>query len=86
MKNKIMMIVICIILLFALSACGCNESENEAESHDDRITCVYSDGWAFIYKDNETGVQYFSRSNCGTCVMVNADGTPYIGNYNRKEN
>ena len=29
--------------------------------------------------NNATGVQYFARSNSGTCVMVNADGTPYTG-------
>lgn len=78
MKNKITIIVICIILLFALSACGWNESSNEAETHDGRMTIVYNDGFSIIYRDNETGVQYFSRSNSGSCVMVNPDGTPYI--------
>lgn len=28
---------------------------------------------------NSSGVQYFSRYKSGTCVMVNADGTPYTG-------
>lgn len=80
MKTKITAIIICVILLFSLSACEWNKTENESLNQAGRITLVYNDGFAFIYKDNDTGVQYFSRLNCGTCVMVNPDGTPYIWN------
>ena len=39
---------------------------------------ILNDGFAIIYVDTETGVQYFSRSNCGTCVMVDENGSPII--------
>ena len=39
---------------------------------------IFNDGFAIIYVDTETGVQYFSRGDCGTCVMVDEDGVPVI--------
>jgi hypothetical protein len=39
---------------------------------------IFNDGFAVIYVDMETGVQYFSRANCGTCVMVDENGDPII--------
>ncbi len=86
MKNKITIIAVCVIMLLALSGCGWNESGNESSINNGRMTLIYNDGFAVIYRDDETGVQYFSRSSCGTCVMVNADGTPYIEEYNQEEN
>ena len=39
---------------------------------------IFNDGFAIIYVDTETGVQYFSRADCGTCVMVDENGDPLI--------
>ena len=39
---------------------------------------IFNDGFAIIYVDAETGGQYFSRANCGTCVMVDENGSPII--------
>ena len=74
--------VLCVILSFFLTVClsGCNFNtfEQQTEGNDGRMTLIYNDGWALIYKDNETGVQYLRVGN-GVAVMVNTDGTPYTG-------
>ena len=49
---------------------------------DERMNVIFNDGFAIIYVDTETGVQYFSRANCGTCVMVDENGCPII--YDKK--
>ena len=69
--------IICIVMTLCL--CACNKTEDGRAGNDYRMTVVYNDGFAVVYQDNETGVQYFSRANSGSCVMVNADGTPYTG-------
>lgn len=48
------------------------------ESNDGTITLIYNDGFYAIVKDNRTGVEYISRSNGGTCVVVDKDGKPFI--------
>lgn len=78
MKKAVLIVLVLVLAAVLLSGCY-NKVSKDAESADGRMTIIYIDGWATIYRDNETGVQYFSRVNCGTCVMVNADGTPYIG-------
>ena len=71
-------VLILIILLLTVFLCSCNSTENETKNFNGTMTLIYNDGWCVIYRDNRTGVQYFSRANCGTCVMVDADGEPYI--------
>lgn len=66
-------------MVSALYSCGFNKSNDDKTGNDYRMTVVYNDGWCVICRDNETGVQYFSRPNAGSCVMVNTDGTPYTG-------
>lgn len=82
LAKKIICLALCLACI-AILLCGCglhdwNEFNADNENSDGRMTVVFNDGFATIYRDNETGVQYFSRANCGSCVMVNADGTPYI--------
>ena len=67
-------IVIAILILVAILFSGCAYNKNGS-----RMSVIYNDGFCIIYQDNETGVQYFSRGNCGTCVMVDKDGKPYYG-------
>lgn len=77
MKKLIVILLVCLIML---SLCGCyNKASNETAGKDGRLTVVYNDGCAQVWRDNETGVQYFVRANAGACVMVDKDGNPYIG-------
>lgn len=66
------------ILLLFLSGCSWNKFSSETVGNDGRLTLVYNDGFYTIIKDNETGVQYLSRSHSGTCVMVDVDGKPLV--------
>ena len=77
--KRLFCFILCIAIVLALCGCeGYNETNVENEANDNRMTLIFSDGFCIIYRDNETGVQYFSRGGCGTCVMVDADGSPYI--------
>ena len=75
---KIMAIILCFLLVFSLTACTWNASSTDTSKSDGRMKIIFNDGWAMIYVDTETGVQYFSRSSCGTCVMVDENGNPVI--------
>lgn len=77
--KKIICLALCLACIaILLCSCSWNKFSIDTENSDGRMTVIFSDGYAIIYRDNETGVQYFSRSYSGSCVMVNADGTPYI--------
>ena len=66
------------LLVLALSLCGCGwnqiDDSGMKESNDGMITLIYNDGFYIIVKDNRTGVEYISRSDSGTCVVVDKDG------------
>ena len=76
--KKIVTIILPVLLAVCLSACGYNKSSSDTNGSDGRMNVIFNDGFAMIYVDTETGVQYFSRSNCGTCVMVDDNGCPII--------
>lgn len=76
--KKIMAIILCVLLVVSLTACTWNASSIDTSKSDGRMKLIFNDGWAIIYVDTETGVQYFSRANCGTCVMVDESGKPVI--------
>ena len=76
--KKIMAIILCVLLVFSLTACTWNASSIDTSKSDGRMKLIFNAGFAIIYVDVETGVQYFSRSNCGTCVMVDENGNPVI--------
>lgn len=78
--RKALCFILCIAIVLALCGCGSyNKSRVENDGNDERMSLIYADGFCSIYRDNATGVQYFARGNGGTCVMVNADGSPYTG-------
>ena len=76
--KKIVTIILPVLLAVCLSACGYNKSSSDTNGNDGRMNVIFNDGFAMIYVDTETGVQYFSRANCGTCVMVDDNGCPII--------
>ena len=76
--KKIAAIILCVLLVFSLTACTWNASSTDTSKSDGRMKLIFNDGFAIIYVDTETGVQYFSRSNCGSCVMVEENGNPII--------
>lgn len=76
--KKFVTIILSVLLVVCLSACGYNESSTDTNGNDGRMNVIFNDGFAIIYVDTETGVQYFSRANCGTCVMVDENGVPVI--------
>ena len=76
--RKIVVAILCGLLVVCLSACTYNASSTDTSGNDGRMELIFSDGFAIIYVDTETGVQYFSRSNSGTCVMVDENGLPII--------
>lgn len=76
--KKIVTIILSVLLVVCLSACGYNKSSSDTNGNDDRMSVIFNDGYAMIYVDTETGVQYFSRAHCGTCVMVDENGVPVI--------
>lgn len=76
--KKIMAIILCVLLVVSLTACTWNTLSTDTSESDGRMKLIFNDGFAIIYVDTETGVQYFSRSNCGTCVMVDENGKPVI--------
>ena len=76
--KKIMAIILCVLLVVSLTACTWNASSTDTSKSDRRMKLIFNNGFAIIHVDTETGVQYFSRSNCGTCVMVDENGNPII--------
>ena len=76
--KKIVTIILSILFVACLSACAYNKCSYDTSMGDYRMKVIFNDGFAMIYVDTETGVQYFSRSNCGTCVMVDENGCPII--------
>jgi len=79
MKKALIMlcVLVCVVSFSACSHEYIFHSGSAGENN--RMSVVYNSGNTIIYRDNETGVQYISRFNCGTCVVVDRDGKPYIG-------
>lgn len=80
MKKKIFCLIFLLVLMFSLGGCGWNKLDDSdmKESNDGMVTLIYNDGFYMIVKDNRTGVEYISRSDCGTCVVVDKDGKPFV--------
>ena len=76
--RKIVAVLLCVILVLCLSGCTFNTSSADISGNDGRMKIIFNDGFAIIYVDTETGVQYFTRADCGTCVMVDENGDPLI--------
>ncbi len=80
MKKKIFCLMFLLVLMFSLGGCNWNEIDNSGikESNNGMITIIYYDGTYSIVKDNRTGVEYISRYNAGTCIVVDEDGKPFV--------
>ena len=80
MKKKIFCLMFLLVLAFTLCGCNWNQMDDSGmkKSNDGMITLTYNDGFYTIIKDNRTGVEYISRCDCGTCVVVDKDGKPFI--------
>ena len=76
--KKLLVVLVSVLLVVSLCSCGWNESEADMAENDNRMVLVFNDGWCTIYADTETGCQYVSRANAGTCLMVDADGNPLL--------
>ena len=76
--KKIVAIILSVLLAACLSSCSYNKSSSDTSGNDGRIKVIFHDGFSVICVDTETGVQYFSYSDCGTCVMVDENGVPII--------
>ncbi len=77
--KKLVLIVCCLIIALTISACVYNKTTRDNAQNDNRMSLIYADGFCSIYRDNETGVQYFGKANGGVCVMLGEDGLPYTG-------
>ena len=82
--RKIVAVFLCVILVFCIFSRDVNEMSTDINGNDGRMKQIFNDGFAMIYVDTETGVQYFSRTDCGPCVMVDENGDPL--NLTAKEN
>lgn len=76
--KKLLLFLTSAMLAASLCACDKNEVAKDIDGNDNRMVVIYSDGFCIIYADSETGCQYLSRSGCGTCLMVDADGQPLL--------
>lgn len=74
---KKLLILLGLVACLSLSSCD-ETARSEVLDSKNMFVVIYNDGHAIVYVDKETGVQYFSRSNSGTCVVVNEDGNPLI--------
>lgn len=76
MKRILAIILLVTIFCFTLMGCTRDIDTERIEQNDNRFAVIFNDGFAIVYVDKTTGVQYFSRM--GTCVVVDADGNPLI--------
>ena len=76
--KKLLTVIIVIVLCIGCVGCDYNKSGLKNSESDNRIEYVFNDGFTIIVRDTRTGVEYISRANAGTCVVVNETGKPYI--------
>lgn len=77
MKNKIILGIILIALLFCLSGC----SESTAQAQQERFVRIYYNYPCIVFVDTKTNVEYlyYDYDNGGGLTMlVNQDGTPLL--------
>ena len=76
--KKLLVVLVSLVLVVSLCSCGLNTSETDMAGNDNRLVIIFNDGFCIIFVDTETGCQYVSRSNAGTCLMVDAEGKPLL--------
>lgn len=77
MKNTMFISLLLLCIIVCLTACDLNDLKADREGNDGRMIIVFSDGFAVIYVDTQTGVQYYNY-NGGACVMVDENGKPLL--------
>lgn len=83
MKKKIIATILAVTLLIA----GCSDMANVSAGQDNTMVLVESSRDYLICADNDTGVMYLyikGGTGGGLTVMLNADGTPKIYDFNSK--
>ena len=83
--KKLTAVFLCVVMVIGLCGCGVhyNTMQSETGENDGRICVLYNDGYCLVFRDNETGVQYIARAQSGITAMLNPDGTPYTGIWNK---
>lgn len=76
--KKPLAVLVGLVLAISLCSCSFNSPETYTAGNDNRMVLIFNDGFCLIYVDTETGCQYLSRSNAGTCLMVDAEGKPIL--------
>ena len=77
--KKLLAVIIVIALCIGCVGCNYNKSEIKNSESDGRLEYVFTDGFVAIVRDTRTGVEYIISANAGTCVIVDANGKPYVG-------
>lgn len=80
MKKRLVVLGVSVCLIFA----GCRTKRDIGpDAVTTKCMTVVDSTYGYtIYRHDETGVHYFSRDGAygrAVCVMVNQDGTPYVG-------
>lgn len=73
--KRIICIMLCAVMICMLIGC----TEASAAAGRENMTLVDVSTQFRIYRHDSTGVYYLICNYGGMTVMVNADGTPYIG-------
>lgn len=76
--KKLLVVLVSLLLVVSLCSCGFNSAETDTAGNDNRLVIIFNDGFCMIFVDTETGCQYVSKSNAGTCLMVDAEGKPLL--------
>lgn len=77
--KRLICIVLCVVITFVLIGCDESPAEMRVEQRIEQMTLVYAYTPFRIYRHESTGVYYLVNNYGGITIMVNADGTPYIG-------
>jgi len=77
--KKLISIVAVIVMSVSVVGCGAGHASNTGNTGRFIVTEGGISGYT-VYRDTETGVEYFVPSNGGATVIVDADGKPLIRN------
>lgn len=81
--KKVFVMMLCLVVLIAMcSGCGTKKAYGNNDGAPHVLTVVDETMEYTIYRHDETGVWYLCRDGGygrSICVMVNKDGTPFVG-------
>lgn len=81
--KRLFAIALCIVVVITMcSGCGTKRAYGDNDAAPHIMTIVDETMGYTVYRHDETGVWYFCRDGGygrSICVMVNPDGTPYVG-------